>query len=348
MRQAIKIILLAALILVLLVACGKKDEGDIVHELGSKLDKMSGYQATGQMQLFTSDQPLDYSIEIWHQKDNYYRIALTNQQKDVTQIVLRNDEGVFVLTPHLNKSFRFQSDWPNDKGQVYLYQTLVESVLDDEARMFVDDEENNAYVFEVAANYNNSELATQKIWVNKDDYTPKRVEISNANGDVLVLIEFTEFIFDPDFQTEDFDMKKNMETAVMPSLPVMIDEHVNENEEAEEPRDHFGVIQPSYTPEGVEHQEVLDVDWNGEKAVSIKYSGEYNYSILETFPEERTVSAPWGEVVDLGFTQAVLYGETQQTLHWISDGVEFRLSSGDLPKEEMVNVAQSMQGQSGK
>ena len=32
-------------------------------------------------------------------------------QKDQSQIILRNEEGVFVLTPALNKSFRFQSDW---------------------------------------------------------------------------------------------------------------------------------------------------------------------------------------------------------------------------------------------
>lgn len=344
--------MLSALMVVLLVGCGKKEAGDVVEDLSSKLDKMTGYQATGQMQLFTSEQPLDYSLEIWHQKENYYRIALTNQQKDVTQIVLRNDEGVFVLTPHLNKSFRFQSDWPNEKGQVYLYQTLVESIMDDENRQFTEDEENETYVFQVAANYNNSDLASQRIWFNKDDYTPKKVEISNANGDVLVLIEFDEFVFDPGFDAEDFDMKKNMETSALSSLPVMVDAHEKsqENESATngETEDHFGVILPQYTPAGIVQNQIEDVEWNGTQAVAVKYSGDYHYSILETFPQEQTVAAPWGEVIDLGFTQAVLYGETQKTLHWLADGVEFRLSSGDLPKEEMIRVAQSMEGQIGK
>lgn len=49
-------------------------------------------------------------------------------KKDVTQIVLRNDEGVFVLTPSQNKSFRFQSNWPDNQGQVYLYETLIRSI----------------------------------------------------------------------------------------------------------------------------------------------------------------------------------------------------------------------------
>ena len=92
--------------------------------------------------------------------------------------MLRNDEGVFVLTPRLNKVFRFQSDWPANQGQVYLYQTLIQSILLDNSRQFAVD--NDAYVFDVMANYQNGSLARQKIWLNKSDYAPRQVEVSDA------------------------------------------------------------------------------------------------------------------------------------------------------------------------
>ena len=41
-------------------------------------------------------------------------------RKDQSQIILRNEEGVFVLTPALNKSFRFQSDWPQNSSRLFI------------------------------------------------------------------------------------------------------------------------------------------------------------------------------------------------------------------------------------
>ena len=35
---------------------------------------------------------------------------------------------VRVLTPTLNKSFKFQSDWPYNNSQVYLLQTLLSDI----------------------------------------------------------------------------------------------------------------------------------------------------------------------------------------------------------------------------
>jgi hypothetical protein len=37
-----------------------------------------------------------------------------------------------------------------------------------------------------------------------------------------------------------------------------------------------------------------------------------------------------------------------QTLTWTSDGVEYRITSADLPENEMVRIATSMQEESGK
>ncbi len=194
---------------VLLAGCGTKDAESVVKDLGKVVSDMESYKGTGTMTLLTGQQPLEYQVEVWYQKPDFYRIALKNKEKDISQIVLRNDDGVFVLTPHLNKSFRFQSDWPKNQGQVYLYQTLVESIKLDNSRQFTT--ENEAYVFDVMANYQNGSLARQKIWLNKKDYRPDHVQVSDANGTVVVEVKFDSFEFGPAFEKDAFDMAKNME-----------------------------------------------------------------------------------------------------------------------------------------
>ncbi|MFB9328798.1 outer membrane lipoprotein carrier protein LolA [Paenibacillus aurantiacus] len=213
-----RISLLAAVLLcltALLAACGgTKDADTVVKDLDKVVNSLDSYHGKGTMTLNTGQQPLEYQVDVQYQKPSYYRIELTNAKRDITQIVLRNDEGVFVLTPRLNKVFRFQSDWPQNQGQVYLYQTLVSSILQDNSRQFAVDKEN--YVFDVMANYQNGSLARQKIWLDKD-YRPLQVEVSDTNAAVMVSVKFTEFDFDSKPDKSVFDTKQNLSGSSKPS-----------------------------------------------------------------------------------------------------------------------------------
>ncbi|MDQ6422826.1 DUF4367 domain-containing protein [Paenibacillus sp. LHD-117] len=199
----------------ILSACGTKDAESVVKELEKYVNSMESYQGSGTMTLHTGQQPLTYQVEVSYQTPHFYRIKLTNQEKDITQIVLRNDEGVFVLTPKLNKVFRFQSDWPQNQGQVYLYQTLAQSIIVDNSRVFAIDED--AYVFDVMASYNNGSLARQKIWLDKSDLSPVQVEVSDTNASVVVDVKFDTFEFGTKFEQSVFETEANMQAEASPS-----------------------------------------------------------------------------------------------------------------------------------
>lgn len=85
-----------------------------------------------------------------------------------------------------------------------------------------------------------------------------------------------------------------------------------------------------------------------EKAMMLRYSGKFNYTLVESRPQAQTVSALPGDIVDLGYTLAVITGGEKKMLTWTYDGVEFRLSTADLPMTEMIKVAQAVQGETGK
>ncbi|MCW3793620.1 DUF4367 domain-containing protein [Paenibacillus sp. LS1] len=399
MRRISWMLAMVLVLSALLAACGKKDAAAVVKDLNEVVGEMESYQGAGVMTLHTGDTPQQYKVEVWHQKPSYYRIALTNAKKDVTQIVLRNDEGVFVLTPSQNKSFRFQSNWPDNQGQVYLYETLIRSITGDTTRQFADEKE--SYVFDVAANYNTHALVRQKIWLNKSDYAPKQVEVSDSNANVVVDVKFDSFKFGAAFEKDAFDMQRNMtanteeggktgtdsgvapaeqtgnEGGKEPANPQTAPEPdgaatdgqsgvgggteqqgtegAATGQEGEEPTlaepegaDSFGVIQPTYAPEGVQLKDDQILEEAGDYSVMLRYEGTYNYTIFEARPQDRAVSLAPSSVVDLGFTLGMISGDALQTLTWMTDGIEYRITSADLPQNEMVRIATSMQEESGK
>lgn len=346
--------LLAAMMLVvavMLAGCGggKPDSNSVAKQLSGKAEKLESYSTKGLMTLHTGLEPEQYEVEVWFKKPSYYRIKLSSPKRGISQIVLRNDDGVFVLTPHLGKSFRFQSDWPGNQGQVYLYQSLVGSVLNDNDRRFTTD--GDSYVYDVAANYQNASLVRQKIWFNQKTLSPQHVEVSDAGNQVLVAMDFNDFQFDVSFDPDAFDMQRNMNAENLLTVPVLSG---NGEEEAagQKPETtdspYLAVLVPGYIPEGVGQPKLSEVKIAGEDGVLLEYEGTYRYNLLITRPNDKPVSLTQGEVVDLGHTFGVLAGEERKTLVWMVDGTEFRLSSGDLPLQEMIKIALSVYDQSPK
>jgi outer membrane lipoprotein-sorting protein len=338
MRRVTWMLAVVMCLVLVAVGCGKRDAGSIVKDLDHVMNKMDSYQGAGRMVLNTSEQPQEYQVEVWYMNPNFYRISLKNAEKDITQIVLRNEQGVFVLTPHLKKSFRFQSDWPENQGQVYLYQSLVQSIMDDKNRVFAS--EKNAYVFVVLANYQNEMLARQKIWLDKKNLTPQHVEVLDTNQKVMVTVDFTSFELGKKFEKDAFDMERYMTSWNLQTMPTMAGQT--------DKQQGFGIIEPSYIPQGVVKQDTTDMKLGEDQAVMLRYKGKYNYSLVEVRPQAMTVSLLPGTIVDLGYTLGVLTGLDKKTLTWIHEGVEYRLSTADLPMNEMMKVATAVQGQLGK
>jgi outer membrane lipoprotein-sorting protein len=402
MRRRISLITaLALLVTFVLAGCGSKNADSIVKDLDKVVSKMESYQGSGTMILHTGQQPLEYKVEVWYQKPQLYRISLTNAKRDITQIVLRNEEGVFVLTPQLHKSYRFQSDWPENQGQVYLYQTLIQSILMDNSRLLTKDKDN--YVFDVmAGNYQNGSFARQKIWLKQDNYAPSRVEVSDTNATVMVEVNFDGFEFGKKFDKSAFDMDKNMgivpnskpsdsnDGAASPDATNSPDNQTTvtpENQSTESPNDQTSVTpenqstegpdqgvvtnegqggngepvaaapedkltviepDPDALPVGVELQDQIDVQLGDHMGYMLRYSGTYDFTLVETTSKDIEETLSVGITKDLGFTLGHLTEGESSTLTWTYDGVEYRISSADLPQDDMVRIAQSMVDSSGK
>ncbi|MEK0316536.1 LolA family protein [Cohnella sp. 56] len=362
------------LIATLLSGCGAGKSADsVVKDLGKLSDKMDSYQASGVMTLHSGQQPQAYKVEVWYQKPQFYRVALTSESRAVTQIVLRNDDGVFVLTPSLNKSYRFQSDWPDNQGQVYLLQTLLHSITVDNSRQFAS--EKDSYVFNVmAGNYQNGSFARQKIWLDKNDYSPQQVEVTDTNSNVLVDVKFDSFEFGKKFDKSAFDMQQNLATApkggasttgadgqASPQASGAVDgaaDPTSADPDAgvsggTDDGAELAAIEPDplMLPEGVTQVEApFDVQLgDGVQGVMLRYSGTYDFSIIESKSRDRAVSAQAEtRAIDLGFTVGFLTEDDTQSLSWTYDGMDYRLTTVDLPPEDMARVAQALVDQSGK
>src|SRR5690625_4583772 len=98
----------------LLVACGEKSKESVMETLEKNVTQMDGYYAEAEMSMNVGQDEQTYEINIRHQKDDFYRVDLINHHSEHgDQVIIKNEDGVFVLTPELNKKFKFQTEWPH-------------------------------------------------------------------------------------------------------------------------------------------------------------------------------------------------------------------------------------------
>ena len=326
--------LLLILLGLLLAACGGKSQESVEKKLTEMMEEMHGYKAEAEMTMRTGQEEQRFSIDIWHQKEDYYRVKLGDKSDErSSQIILKNEDGVYVLTPALEKSFQFQSEWPDNSSQPYLYQSLVRDVLSDEEATFEATETH--YVFKTKTNYqNNSNLPYQQIYFDKKTYHPSLVQVLNNDDQPLVEVEFTSFDTNVSFAADDFAMEKNMETnqADEPTFSQMDD-------------DSFTVFHPLYTA-GAEAVARKEVELENGKRVILTYGGEKSFTLIQErrsdIPAMQSPQEVEGEIVNLGFTVGAL---TDQKIQWSHNGVDYMLASDSLTQEELIEVAQSVRGQ---
>ncbi|MCU9615160.1 outer membrane lipoprotein carrier protein LolA [Caldibacillus lycopersici] len=327
--------LIGMLMILLLAGCGTKSQEEIVESLNAKVEALKGYKLNAKMTLTMGSENQSYDVEIWHNKPDFYRVHMKNAERNQSQMILKNTEGVYVLTPALNKSFKFQSDWPKNSSQPYLYESLVEDILKDSSAKLTETEDH--YVFETKTRYQyNKMLPIQEITFNKKDLTPVSVKVMDQDRNEMLAVEFSKAEFDSKFDEGSFDLQRNMTSAQI-EVPVSTTEQNETND--------FNVLIPLAELQGTSLVDEQEVETDNGKRVILTYEGEKSFTLIQEKVEvinTASMSSTFvnGDPVDLGFTIGALTGNT---LQWTANGVEYMLASNDLTQEEMVMLAQSVQ-----
>lgn len=322
------------IIMLLLAGCGAKSQEDVVKDLNRKVEEMTGYKIEAKMTLMMGTEQQEYLIDIWHSKPDFYKVHMKNAEREQSQMILRNKEGVFVLTPSLNKSFKFQSEWPNNSSQPYLYESLVQDILEDGEAKYTETEDQ--YVFETNTRYQyNKMLPLQEITFNKKDLSPVSLKVMDSDRNVKLTVDFAKTEFNAEFDEGSFDLNRNMTSAQM-EIPVTTDPV----------REEFTVKVPAEEIPGTTLTDEEEIMTGNGKRVVLTYNGEKSFTLMqEQVDVIQTASmSPQmieGDPVDLGFTIGFL---TDHSLTWIDGNVEYMIASNDLSKEEMVMLAKSVQG----
>ena len=186
-------LVMTLMFMITLSGCGTSKEDDVVKSLTKKISSAESYSITGTFELINNEENYTYDINVNYKSAEKFKVSLVNKVNNHEQIILRNESGVYVLTPSLNKSFKFQSDWPYNNSQTYILQTLVKDIENDSEKDVkkLDD----GYVITNSVNYSNKQdLVKQNIFLDKDINITK-IEVLNSENQAKIVMNFNKIEF---------------------------------------------------------------------------------------------------------------------------------------------------------
>ena len=366
-----KIFLCLILVCLILTGCGKKDEKTVLKEFQEKVTNAKSYYLSGSMELVNNEDVYTYDISVSYEEDNHYKIELINVINDHKQVILRNEEGVYVVTPSLNKSFKFQSDWPYNNSQVYLLASLLDDISNDENKLF--EVTSEGYIFTSTVNYpNNDKLVNQKVYFGKD-YLPTKVEVMDVDGNVQIKMAFEKIDLKTEFNDTYFDLNSILNTQEQKNETNSentssdssnntnnsnnnTNQNVNENNnEVQEPSDENDstestketatiddIIYPMYLPVNtyLTNQERVSTD-DGERLI-LTFTGDSSFVLVEetaVYSDSPEIIPTYGDVELIGSSLAVI---NDNSANWFNNGIEYYIVSDVMSSSELLNVVRSI------
>ena len=326
-----KRILVTLLLIILSTGCSKGSSTNVIKKFADNVKHSKSYKLVGKMELLNDEETFNYTIDVSYLEKDNYKVEMVNTTNDHKQIILKNAEGLYVVTPSLNKSFKFESTWPDNSSQAYILSSLVKDIENDTNTKV--SEADNLKVVESKVSYpNNDDLKYQKVYLD-EKYNIKKVEVYGESDLPKIKVTF-----------DDVDLKAGLKESEF-ALNNFVSETKCEEDEckSEETLSKIeSAIYPLYMPSNTYLSSSELVNTELDNRVILTFSGDKNFVIIEesaSVNNEHEVIPVYGEPLMLNDTIAAL---SSNSMYWTSNNIDYYIVSDDLSVSEMVFIASSL------
>ena len=312
--------------IMLLTSCSKNSEEKLIKKFQSDINSSKSYILKGSLEILNDEDNFNYAVEVGYKKKDMYKVKLVNTITNHEQVILKNKDGVYVITPSLNKSFKFQSEWPNNSSQAYILSSLLGDLEKTENKNYSEDKDYLVLTTDVSYP-NNNDLLYQKLYFDKN-YNLVKSEVYNSDNKLRIK-----------FVVSSIDFKANLDDNYF-NVENCIDTNIKGQESVVNPLNE--IIYPLYIPSDtyLSSKETISTD-NGNRAI-LTFSGKKEFVLIEeptVLSSEFETIPVYGEPIMMNGNVGALSGNS---IYFTLDNIDYYIAGNDLSSEELLSVASSL------
>jgi len=328
------------------------DVKQIAEKMQQKQDSIEDYSYTMYMTMEFGGQKMETEADMMYKKPNKLKTVQTQPAEMAGSVTVSDGETIWLYDAQQNTVMIMElSETPEQNEQDYLQ--LIEMMMNESDFSLAGIEEvdgRTTYVIDMSPKDESDDLGMigdMKVWVDKETWMPLKMDMKDADGNPMYSMEYRNFqtntgISDDEFQFEVPEGAKvhtlNMDEMLMPQAMTL--------EEAGEEAT-FDILVPSYLPDGYEFDNAMVIQGFVETVTLTYKNGDerlgMSESVVEGEPQTSQImdSAEVVSINDVEGKLVTIYDDYKM-LQWEIGNIQLTLS-GSLDKEELIQIAESMQ-----
>ncbi len=312
-----RILGLMLLCIVLLTGCQSQDSANEVTRVTNYLSGLTSYSLTSRMSINRPDKNVSLNVDVDYLSPNYYKVSFKG---DSEQLIIKNDSGVFVITPSLNKEFKFDSNWPLNSSHAYLLEAINKDIkADSEATGTQNDQ---LIVIECKISHKTNQRLTKMRYTCDENFIPKQTVFLNGNNEEIIRVDFDTFTPNSNLGKDNFNEKKYLNQA---------EEGPNESETSLSITAGYVVEGSSLASSSIKNDTTI-----------LCYSGEQSYVIIVNKVEVSSEVVAIEDYNDIEFLESGLCLLADNCMRYYLNGYEISIYSETLSVDDYLSIASSI------
>ena len=330
---------------------GELSSEQIAEKMQQKQDSTEDYSYTMYMTMEFGDQKMVTEADVMYKKPNQFKSVVKQPAQTAGSFTVSDDKTMWIYDPQQNTVVVMKLSETSEQNEMD-YQKIIEMMLNgsDFSLAGVEDfDGRTAYIIKMSPKDESywGIFGDMKVWIDKETWMPLKMKMKDSDGNPVYSIEYQNFqintgISDDEFQ---FEVPESAEVQIMDMNELVLLQAMTLEEAREETT--FDILVPSYLPDGHEFEDAMVIQGFVE-TVSLTYkNGDERLGISEiVFEDEPQTSLIMNsaEVVSIKGIEGKLVTvfDDSKVLQWEMENIRLTLS-GSLDKEELIQIAESMQ-----
>ncbi len=293
-----------------------------------EISELKSYKLEATIQTFFQNGNKEANVVVYFKEPNLYRVELTNSLVNEKQIMIKNDKGVFVILPSINKTFKINSNWPTNNNQPFLLESISKNLLhNDELKTT---KENGQTTIELKTKiFDNVEPVTEKIIFDNKTKLPKEIYLYRTNNELFNHVKFNSIEKNVEINSDLFIVDNTITSSRLDYIksPIEFDR---------------AITYPTFCPENTKLFQETILGGANDKTAIIKFSGDNPFTLLECYIDASEVLKQeyfYGDIYIMSSSFALVANDT---VKFYSSGIEYTLASNKITLEDIFMIAESL------
>lgn len=201
--------LISCALLFCLSACGKEEPMTEMEAIQKELIEMEGYSCTAELTRTSNKGQNTYGTKQYYKSTGEYRLELTSPENAAGNYTVYDGSRIGQYNPRLDSKIIRDVPESQHRNELFLGQFVKnymqsEDVTVETAAL----DETKCAVLEAVIPGNDAAVSTEKLWVDRESLLPVRFVIYDAKGEERYRMDYSEFVFNPEFEEGLFDIQE--------------------------------------------------------------------------------------------------------------------------------------------